>query len=240
MGPRIGMALAMVLLLASGCNPIYAPPLRGYQYGAPGRMKEGDVELSGTVGGVLLPTVGGPRVGVAIRDWVSLGAGGNFALAQFVDNWAMGYLGPRFTYSSPRKEMAGFAFDVELGVGGGVGGRCESRCGPGGTDYDGLAWSERLAMGAYQGIGIGGRHEFMAYYLRARVDEVTATNVPTTYWPSVGGGLEFDIDHKGAVNVGGGYLGYYNRHEHNDGWFYQLGGTIYFDAFRPKPHRPAE
>ncbi len=60
-------------LVLAGCNgiidvPTFAPLARGAHYGAPARLTEGQIELSGTAAGEGTPSVGGPRFGLAIRD----------------------------------------------------------------------------------------------------------------------------------------------------------------------------
>jgi hypothetical protein len=230
-----GMRL-VTLILVAGCSPTFAPPIRAYQYGAPARLTEGRVEVGATAGGLAVPDVGGPHVAVGLRDWVALEAGGNFQLlGDGQDRWAMGFVGPRFSWAPNRRAPAHFISDLELGLGAGVGGSLEDSAAPQSSDCprcDGLQWSDRIAFGGYQGFGIGGQIHWFSIYLRARVEESTATHIPTTIWPSASLGLEANIHQRAAITVGGGFMGYFNSEERIPGWFYQIGVTVFVDAFR--------
>jgi hypothetical protein len=104
------------------CNPTFAPPVRATHYGAPGRLQAGQLEIGATAGGTGGQSAGGPQLSYAIRDWVAIEGGSNLALTSEQQNWAMGYLGPRFTYTPHRGQPSRLILDLELGVGGGVGG----------------------------------------------------------------------------------------------------------------------
>jgi hypothetical protein len=112
---------------------------------------------------------------------------------------------------------------------------------------DGVPSMQRGAWGGYQGIGFGGRFHWFSLYARVRLEETAAVNVPLTLWPSASLGLEFAVGRRAAFTLAGGYTGYHNTKDHIDGWFYQLGAAIFFDAFvdraappvvEPTPPRP--
>jgi len=236
-------------LFVAGCNATYAPPIRAVQYGAPARLEQGHVEVGGDAGGFSAPTAGGPHVGVGIRDWVALEAGGNFQLVMGnVHKWAMGFVGPRFSYAPHRQEAVHFVGDLELGLGAGVGGVLDDNDAPSKdcTSCDGRAATDRIAGGGYAGIGIGEQIHWFSVFARVRVEGSTATNVPTTVWPSATAGVEFNIRKRAAITLAGGYIGYTNARDTEHGWFYQLGVTAFFDArdraaaptTAPTPPRP--
>jgi hypothetical protein len=239
------------LVALAGCNATYAPPIRAFQYGAPARLTEGRVEIGGTAGGLAVPNIGGPHLAIGIRDWVAIEAGGNLQLlGNANDRWAMGFIGPRFSWAPNRKAPVHFIGDLELGVGAGVGGELNGSARPGSKECppcDDLNWSDRIAWGGYQGIGLGLQINWFSIYGRVRFEESTATNIPTTIWPSASLGLEANILSRAAITVGGGYIGYANGNDHENGWFWQLGVSVFFDAFKrhdahaavePTPPRP--
>lgn len=230
MAYRLCIASLVCLLLA--CSPTFAPLVRATHSGSPGRLEAGELELSGAAGGYALPTVGGPQIAYGLLDWLSIEAGGNLSLAENQATWMMGYLGPRLTYAPNRKALVHFVSDLELGFGMGVGGvlhgnpapACLGSCAQGG---DGLSWSDRLAYGSYQGIGLGGRFHWFSLFVRARVEASSARGVPLTLWPSAMLGIEFDWAHRVAIGAGGGYMGYMNSVDSTNGWFYQLNLTVF-------------
>ena len=251
--------LASALLLGTlghglACNPTFAPPVRAIHYGAPGRLQSGQLEVGGSAGGFSVPTVGGPQIGYAIRDWVAIEAGGNLALVSEQQNWTMGYLGPRFTYTPHRGRANRLILDLELGAGAGIGGTingnvCSTNStragGSAGTPmpctatsptqgaipllWDGRQWSDRFAYGGYQGVGLGGRFHFFSLFVRARIEESAAQGVPLTLWPSVMGGFEFDAYHRFIIGGSVGYLGYFNQVESNSGVVYQINLAALFN-----------
>jgi hypothetical protein len=230
------LALAF-LPLAAGCNPTYAPPIRAVQYGAPARLEQGRVEFGGTLGGVIVPNVAGPHVAVGVSDLVALEAGGNF----LYDEWAMGFVGARFSFAGDRRRRGYLIADLELGVGGGVGGSLEGNQAPdsGCATCDGRSTFDRVAYGGYQGAGLGARIRWLSIYGRVRVEETTATNVPLTLWPSASVGMEFRPSDRVALNLAAGVMGYSNSRDSAVGWFYQVGVTLFFDTRTPAPAPPA-
>jgi hypothetical protein len=214
--------LALVVALA-GCNPVYAPPLRGTQYGVPGRLDGDHHEVNLTSGGVYSPPlVVNPSAGFAINRWVAIELGGNLAVVG--DKFALGWVGPRFTWQPRRGNKVRFVADLESGVGAGVGGVDDSCVGPHACPN---AFG-RLAYGGYQGFGFGFRAGWFGLAIRARLEETITDGIPLTLWPSVSGHIETAIGRNVALYSGGGYIGYYNRISMFAGFFYQFGMAVLF------------
>lgn len=220
-------------LVLAGCNPSFAPPIRAFSYGAPARLEQGRVEVGGTAGGLMLPTVGGPHLAYGITDFVAVEAGGNFDLFDGDRyKWALGFAGLRLSTAPHREQPVHWIGDLEVGAGAGVGGMREGNDPPSKncTDCDGLSATDRIAYGAYQGLGGGIRAHWFSIYARVRLEESTATHVPVTLWPSVSLGLEADIKHRAAIGVSGGYMGYTNSRDSENFWFWQVGVSVFFDT----------
>jgi len=229
----VALAGSLLVAAAAACDPYYAPPIRAVQYGAPARLTEGRVEVGATAGGVFIPNVVSPHLGVGVRDWVAIEAGGNFDIDSNRYAWAMGFVGPRFSYAPHRERRIHLISDLELGVGAGRGGVRDGNAGPSKDcpDCDGVPALDRFAGGAYGGFGIGAQISWFSLYGRARVEVATAENVPTTTWPSLSVGGEFNIKKRAAITLAGGYIGYVNARDQEHGWFYQIGVTLFIDAF---------
>src|SRR6185312_11108517 len=217
---RVVSASCLMAIVLSGCSPTYAPLVRAAQYGAPARLTEGQVEVGGSVGGFGLPNVVVPHLAVGLRDWVSLEGGANFNIGGNRDSWALGFLGSRFSLAPHREQRVHFIGDLELGLGGGIGGAragnemASKDC----MSCDGLVATDRTAWGGYGGVGAGVQIAWFSLYARTRVEASTATNVPATLWPSASLGLEFNIVKKVALTLAGGYLGYTNSADTEHGW----------------------
>jgi hypothetical protein len=223
--PVVAVAL---LLAAAACNPTYAPPVRGVHYGAPGRLEEGRIELGGTAGGPFFPQAGGPNLGVGVNDHLALEVGGSFN--HYDGAWAMGYLGPRVTLVTPKRTGISLALDLEGGAGLGVGG----------TLQNSQDWTHRFAYGGYQGLGLGVHFNGggprpapvqTALYFRSRIEETRAQGLPTTLWVTAMFGIDVTIKRRVALGFGTGYAQYSNSSDSTQGWFYQVGITLFFDAF---------
>jgi hypothetical protein len=228
--PRAALVTVLGPALLSGCVYQYAPPIRSGQDGAPGRLHAHEIEATGTVD-ILLS--GGPNVGYAITDNVAVEGG-----AQVSPSWGLGYAGTRFTYQGRHKDddgNLGSGFAADTGVGAGVG-----RGGSNGFSSD--------AGGAYLLGGIAAYSEHVAGYLRNRIEQSFASNLPPTLWWQLTAGLEvyfgpFSI----FVETGGfGYsndtmaqapqtLGDTTHFQHFEFWYPVQGGiALHFDT-RPKP-----
>jgi hypothetical protein len=236
---RLSVALVAAPLVAftvAGCTPTYAPPVRAVQYGAPGRVHQGEVEIGGTMAGVFAPTGGSLHVAVGLRDWVSMEGGGTVIVppagpdaSPIITGWA----GARFTLPRRRTGVS-LLLDGELGLGGGAGGELCSTNPQGNTvcNTDGLTGLQRRAFGGYEGGGLGLGYKWFSFYGRARIEESGATDIPVTYWPSVSLGLGFDMTRRVSLDVGGGYLGYFDAKNAQGGWFYQTGLSVRFGRGR--------
>jgi hypothetical protein len=223
------VATALVLEAATACNPVFSPPVRAVHYGAPGRVHEGELEIGGTIAGVTTPMAGDLHLAYGLHDWASLEVGGTIA-GYAVGNdtvSVMGWAGPRFTL--PRSPYgASLLLDTELGIGAGVGGELCPSSAKNGCEPDHRTWSNRTALGGYQGVGLGVGYRWFSFYGRGRVEETTSTNIPVTYWPSGMLGVGFDLPRNVSLDAGGGYLGYRNAKDSYDGWFYQAGFSVRF------------
>lgn len=194
--------------------------------GAPGRVQHGDIELAGGAVGIASeqspPVYGGPTLAIGVSRRVALEAGGDFAAR----DWAIGFAGARVTGrvpATPRLQLVG---DVELGAGGGVGGR---RCKPnpsGGCDGDGRDWYERIAGGGYAGIGGALRWRVPAIFTRLRVQPTGARNVPITVWTAWQTGVEVRFVDRVSLWASAGLASYHNRWDRLMGGVYELGLAI--------------
>ena len=193
-------------------------------------------------GGVGIPFVGGPTVAVGVRDWVAIETGANL-YAPWDRNdqglWGMGYLGPRFTKTLHRDSSSVLAFDFEAGFGAGAGGACGTNCAPTSNDPKvpppkAAPWTDRPAFGGYQGIGFGGTYKWFGAFLRLRLEESTATGLPLTLWPSAMLGAQFEVSKNVSFYLGGGYMGFFNGQDHENGFFDEIGVILRFDMIPKK------
>jgi hypothetical protein len=242
---RLSVRLAILIpvgavVVATGCDPTYAPPIRAVQYGAPARLTEGRVEIGATAAGLAVPNDFSPHLAVGVRDWLALEAGGNALLGAGRNGWALGFVGSRFSMAPNRERRTHFIGDLELGAGAGVGGVLTGNAtlSPG-CRCDGLSGFDRVAGGGYAGFGIGAQIAWFSIYTRTRFEVSAATNVPVTVWPSTSIGLEANLRKRAAITLGGGYLGYANAVDHIHAWFWQIGVTFMFDAFAPLRRGPS-
>lgn len=221
---------ALALALCSGCMS-YAPPIRGPGYGAPGRLRQGQLEFGAGAGGPAAPEVGSPWIAYAVRDWANVEVGATVARKQF----AMGFLGGRFTYAPKRERKLHGALDGELGVGVGAGGNLDC---PGLEPCRGdLPWQRRLALGGYAGGGAGYHFHFFALYTRGRIQASVAEGLPPTLWGSAHGGLQFRIARLVDLFGSAGLTGLSTAAGSTFGFTYDFGLSFYFDVRRA--NRPA-
>lgn len=221
------IALSCILAsLAAGCVS-YSPPLRGPGYGAPGRLRQGQLEIGAGAGGVTVgaPVVGSPWLAYAVRDWANVEAG-----ATASNHFALGFLGGRFTYAPKRDRKLHGALDGELGLGAGVGGHLD--CGAALRCRDTRPWNNRLAVGGYVGGGAGYHFSFFALYARTRLQASVAEGLPATLWGSAHGGLQFRIARLVDLFASGGVTGLVTATDTTLGGTYDFGVSFYFDVPR--------
>lgn len=194
---RLFFAL-LTLSLTSAC--VAAPAIRTSHYGAPGRMEAGMVEASGNVTYSDLDISGGPMIGYAVTDAVSVEAGGEVGSLPR----AIGYVGVRYTPLRPEGRDYAFVLDLEGGGGAGVGGvpKCDTQ----GVNYvcDGPSGWARAAGGGYVGIGIGGKIKWFSPYLRIRTQASVAYGIPITSLTTAGVGVQFSIARLAHIYFGTG------------------------------------
>ena len=220
MRPLFAAALAAV-----GCAPTYAPPVRSPHAGAPARAREGDVVLGGAALGHLsgAPRIGGPTVGIGLRDWVALEGGADI----FRDEWVMGWAGARFTHAPNRYARHHYAGDLETGLGLGFGGQL---CG---NDRDGACEEtddrsayDRFAGGALLGLGVSGHFAFFSVFARTRLQLTRAQGIPPTLWAALGPGLQFRVAETVDLYTQVTYGGYVNSIDATSGLFWEFGVAI--------------
>jgi hypothetical protein len=157
--------------------------------------------------------------------------GGNFRLApKNIDKWGMGFVGPRFSWAPNRRNRVHLIADLELGVGAGLGGVLHDNDAPSKNcmDCDGRPSLDRVAWGGYQGAGVGVQIGWFSIYGRGRLEESTATHVPTTLWPSLSLGVEVNLLKRAAITLAGGTIAYSNASDRvGQLWFYQVGLTLF-------------
>lgn len=235
--PRI-RHLAPLLALALPACTSFSPPVRSPGYGAPGRLREGQLELGG---GVALPGAagagaGGPYVAYAVRDWANVEASAEFNHG----NWALGSLGGRFTHAPNRHKKLHYALDGEVGLGMGAGGI--QSCGPYSATKepcDGRRWNERLAFGGYAGGGFGYHFSFFSLFARVRLQGSVADGLPATGYAVAQGGMQFRIADRAALHGSVGAYGVRAAQVAVDGDLYwDVGLSIYFDV-RPRKQATA-
>ena len=227
--PPIHRLAPLLLLAASACTS-FSPPIRSPGYGAPGRLREGQLEIGG---GVALPGgygagAGGPYVAYAVRDWANVEASADFAY----QTWALGSLGGRFTHAPHRHKKLHYALDGEVGLGLGAGGH--QACG----EYsdtkepcDGRPWYERMALGGYAGGGFGYHFAWFALFARLRLQGSVADGLAATGYAVAQGGMQFRIADRAALHGSVGGFGVRSARVAVDGDLYwDVGLSVYFDV----------
>lgn len=226
-------ALLVAALFLGGCAA-HAPPVRSLGYGAPGRLRQGDLEIGGGFASVPTPAAGGGWIGYGVRDWAAVEVGVDGSIG----SWAMGFLGGRFTHAPHRERKLHFAIDGELGVGLGAGGY--ANCLANQAVCDERRWSDRLALGSYLGGGAAYHFSFFALYARARAQPTIAEGLPFTLWGQAQGGVQFRIartlDLFSSVGVAGLVNG---RREDAVGLVWDLGVAVHFDVRRGRGKKQA-
>lgn len=227
---RLSCALLIALAMSLGACTSFSPPLQSTHHGAPERLREGDLELQGAVSGFAsdggsAPEYGQGRVGYGVRDWVAVEGGGTFAR----DLWAMAYAGPRVTLSPNRDEPIHAAADVELGLGLGAGGAIAAPP-EGEQPSDPRPWNQRLAFGAYTGLGAGLHIHWFSVFARVRLQGSRADGLPASFWSSGVGGMQFRIKHTVDLFMAAGYFNLATRDYAQYAGLYEFGVAVHFDV----------
>jgi hypothetical protein len=217
------MRALLVASLLTGCAS-YSAPVRSVGYGAPARLRQGDIEIGGGFVGLGAPVAGSGWLAYALRDWASVEVGADGS----VGRWGMGFLGGRFTHAPRRDRKSHGALDGEVGVGLGAGGH--RSCNTDATAACQRPWFERVTLGAYLGGGAGYHISFFAIYARGRVQPTVGDGLPRTLWGTAQGGLQFRIakivDLFGAAGVSGMVVHLAEAH----GFTYDVGLSIRLGA----------
>jgi hypothetical protein len=212
------------LIVLSGCNASFAPPIRSGQDGAPGRTHQGELEGSGTADYGLS---GGPNLSYTVTDHVAVEGG-----VEANENWALGYAGTRLTathreVASDRSLGAGPAADLGVGLGAGAGGV--------GKPVENHPF-QNPAGGSYLTLGAAYWFPYVSLYTRTRLEQSFAANLPPTFWWSVTGGLELWYGPVSIFAATGGF-GYSNdtlritQNTHFEYWMPIEGGVaVHFDV----------
>lgn len=215
----------LVLALSTGCAS-YAPPVRSPTYGAPGRLRQGDLEIAGGSAGAIAPA--GAFAGwlaYGVRDWASVELGVDGSR----NGWAMGFLGGRFTHAPKRERKLHGALDGEVGVGMGAGGN--DHCGADETRCSQRKWNQRVAFGSYLGGGAGYHFSWFALYARGRIQQTVSDGLPATVWGTLHGGLQFRIAHTVDLFAGTGLSGFVTGQSPNSYfWSSDAGISVHFDV----------
>ena len=223
--------VAFSLLASLACSPVYAPPMVGTHFGAPGRVEdhEGHVEATGSAwanwgggGSLPLPVDGDLRVEARTDARVGTDDG----------QWTMGSLGLRYTLRDLTgrgdADGRGLYADLEAGVGVGAGGGTGDPEGNKGEYHTAPSAWDHLAGGAYAGAGIGYRiWKPFAAFVRGRAQVSAAERLPTTLWATGVAGVDFRF---GPVSLyGAGGMGtYQNRRDDALGWLAEGGLAVRF------------
>lgn len=175
--------------------------MRSPSYGAPGRVREGDLEVAGGIVGITAPIAGGARIGYGVRDWAAVEGSVDAS-----DNWLIGSLGGRFTHAPRRDRRLHAAFDGELGLGAGVGGHIE--CPNLGCPQRSF---QRLALGTYGGLGAGYHIGRVALFVRSRFQGSAADGIIATFFWSTYAGVQVRLAERVDIHVSGGGFGVHNN-----------------------------
>lgn len=228
--------LALLLLAATPACMSYAPPIRSPGYGAPGRLREGQLEVGGGIAHPGQPGSGGPYLAYAVRDWANVELGGEFAFKQH----ALGFLGGRFTHAPKRERKLHGALDGELGFGFGAGGNLYTPSSA--PEPVPRPWYTRPAAGGYTGGGAGYHFHFFSIFARTRIQVAAADGLPTTLYGAAHGGIQLRIARHVDLHGSGGWFNLINAQGHTGYWFWDVGAAVYFDLRRkqrPQARRPA-
>ncbi len=211
-------------LFVGGCAA-YSPPVRSLGYGAPGRLRQGELEVGGGFAAASVPATGSAWIGYGVRDWAAIELGADGARG----SWGMGFAGGRFTYAPQRERKLHGAIDGEVGFGLGAGG--DDGCYGVKRDCSGRRWNQRLAVGGYLGGGVAYHFSFFAVYARGRAQPTIADGLPGTLWGQANGGIQFRIHKMVDIFSSAGVAGFVTgRREDGVGFVWDLGVAVHFDV----------
>jgi hypothetical protein len=211
------IALASLLAL-QGCMATFAPPVQSTHYGAPGRLRPGEMELRAGAG-LLLNGTG--ALAIDLADSLKLELAADVRLVD--EPWGMGSAGLRYTLGG-KQASTWWAVDFELGLGAGVGGVLDPEHGGQGSE----GWQERFAFGTYTGLGFA-FHPWdpLAFFVRGRLQGTMAECIPATLWYSAVGGIELTL-WAVSLYVAGGVAGYLNERYEDYGFIGEAGLSVHF------------
>ena len=190
--------------------------------GAPGRVREQEMEIGGAAGGTAsAPVGGGPQLAYGIRNWVALEAGGEI----IPGTGALGWLGPRFTVDPWHEARFRPVVDFEIQGGAGVGG--ETR-----REDDDVSWIERPAGGGAVGVGFAYHLGRFAPYTRARVSVTDASGIPVTAWTILTAGAQWRFANTFDLFADVGYVRFDNVTDSAHGFAYRFGFAFLFGVGR--------
>lgn len=219
------IAVILVLVLLPGCAA-YAPPVRSVTYGAPGRLRQGDLEIAGGMASAAAAAFsGGGWLAYGVRDWASVELG----LDAQRNSWGMGFLGGRFTHAPKRERKLHGALDGEVGLGMGAGGNDD--CDFNDKHCDRRSWNQRAAFGSYLGGGAGYHFSWFALYARGRIQQTVSDGLPATVWGTLNGGMQFRIARTVDLFGAAGLSGYFTTKSANSAFFsFDTGISVHFDV----------
>ncbi len=217
--------IVLASALTAACH-VCAPPIRAANNGAPGKMREGDLEF-GAAGTVILvddylETPGiHAGAGYAITDKTAIEAGAD----AIVTNSVIGNIGLRIAPFPIDKQRGRtkLLFDVAFGGGLGVGGRQATIINDDDYDHDGVEWKDRLAGGGYFSMAIGLNIKWFDWFARVVLQVSKAENIPTTLIGSMIYAPQFTLDDVVQIYLGPGVFFYRNASELNGSVYFELG-----------------
>lgn len=221
---------AVVALGASACFAPPALPVRAVMAGAPGRLADGELELSGgTIGGLAVnpPAAGAPLLG---GGWAAGALDPHLSLeigvldVPIFPGAGFGFFGGRWTGTVATTSAGSVFADVDLALGAG-GTYCTPAACPGSR-------SPRVfEFGSAQGGALGFKSGPFSVYARVKIEEGKTALGPLMLWPFGVLGVELSLGHVVSLGVAGGGMSIIEPGKpFSLGTFYQAQATIFLDA----------
>lgn len=206
------------LFAIGGCST-FGPPIKSTHGGAPGQLRPLHIRGGATVFGS-----GSIDLGIPLTKEIVLEVGNDFRLHEDSEGWAIGSVGLKYrAFGKPEERW--FALDVELGVGGGVGG---SDSHEDSENKDNFYWAHNFAGGGYFGVGLGFHlKDWFALFWRGRGQVVWSEQIPVTLWGSTIAGAEITY-RIFSIYLAGGIAGYHNTTDAQGGGIAEVGVTFRF------------